>query len=409
MAFWVCAAAASQVAMAFCASAEASTSMPFRNGSSASPVFWTSASAFSTFSTACEMSSAHKSRSFCSLAALTTADSFFSAAVMRVLMPASSSFRKPLAFLSFTSTSFAVALSLFCAEVVAFSILSTASAEGWSSASGAAAVATFSTSPSAACSRMATSLSICLTRMRSSASLVMFRSFATSCWMPFTRVCSLPSSEPEPAPEIASFFSSAVFWSRHFRATTMLACAARSARLACSTTSAAPSAMTSPAPPMPPSDCVASVSLSTSVSAAETLASTSSSKWPRLRSAVADLNCCSRSRPSSRRFCSMSISSLTVFAGPSEKRATSMSFRATKVWASARAVCTRWETLSASAITTSMSCSFSPRRNGSSASAIFCSSSSAVLTRSETSFSRVSAAILIWVSLTVLRTSSSFS
>mmetsp|Transcript_2583 Transcript_2583/g.5863 ORF Transcript_2583/g.5863 Transcript_2583/m.5863 type:complete len:301 (+) Transcript_2583:1737-2639(+) len=208
---------------------------------------------------------------------------------------------------------------------------------------------------------------------------------------------------------MASFFSSAVFCRRYFRDTTMLAWAALSARFACSTVSVRPSGSVSPAPPMFLRDSVASVILLTSVSAAETLTSTSSSRCDRLRSAVLVRNCCKRSRPSSKRFCSMSISSLTVLAGPSVKRATSTSFLATKVWASARAACTLTATLSASTIRLSMSGIFSPRKNGSSASAIFCSSSSALLTFSETSLSKVSAAMRTCVSLMVLRTSSSFS
>mmetsp|Transcript_12353 Transcript_12353/g.33869 ORF Transcript_12353/g.33869 Transcript_12353/m.33869 type:complete len:213 (+) Transcript_12353:3011-3649(+) len=132
MAFCAPRAAASQLAMALMASAAGSDSIPLRNGNSLSDVFWTSASAFSTPSNAWAMRSAVCRRSFCSVAALMTSPSFFSAAEMRVRMPASSSFRNPWALLSFTSTSLAVAESLVLAEVVALSKRSTASAEGWS-------------------------------------------------------------------------------------------------------------------------------------------------------------------------------------------------------------------------------------------------------------------------------------
>mmetsp|Transcript_93948 Transcript_93948/g.289728 ORF Transcript_93948/g.289728 Transcript_93948/m.289728 type:complete len:351 (-) Transcript_93948:2494-3546(-) len=125
-------AAASHATMALLASEAGRDSMPFRKGSSLSEVFWTSASACSTFSTAWAMSSAACSRSFCSVAAFTTVPSFLSAAEMRERMPVSSSLRKPCALFSFTSMSLAVALSLVLAEVVALSMRSTASAEGWS-------------------------------------------------------------------------------------------------------------------------------------------------------------------------------------------------------------------------------------------------------------------------------------
>mmetsp|Transcript_71728 Transcript_71728/g.202506 ORF Transcript_71728/g.202506 Transcript_71728/m.202506 type:complete len:409 (+) Transcript_71728:2977-4203(+) len=329
---------------------------------------------------------------------------------MRLRMPWSSSFRNPWAVFSFTSTNLAVVPSLVWADAVCFSMRSTASAAGCSSARGTAAAATFSTSTSAVCMRAATSVSICFTRTRSSASLVRPRIFDSSCCMLFTLVCSFPSSEPEPEPEIASFFSSAVFCSRHFRATTMLACAARSATLAASTISVRASLIASPAVPRLPSDRVASVIFWISPSAAATFASTSSSMWVRFRSAVVARNCCRRWRPSSRRFWSMSISSFTALAGPSVKRSTSTSFLATKVWASASAACTRATTWSASVMMASRSCPLeSPLRKGSSASAIRCSSSSAVLTFSATSRSRLSAAMRTCVSFTVLLTSSSFS
>mmetsp|Transcript_36579 Transcript_36579/g.116417 ORF Transcript_36579/g.116417 Transcript_36579/m.116417 type:complete len:258 (+) Transcript_36579:3703-4476(+) len=257
---------------------------------------------------------------------------------MRALIPVSSSFRKPCALLSFASTSLAVAPSLPCAEAVALPMRSSTSAEGCSSANGSAAAETLSTSLSAACKRVKTSESICFARMRSSASLVAFCSFETSCCMLFTLDCNLPSSEPDPEPEIASFFNSVVFWRRYFRATRMLACAACSARFACSTASVRPSATESPAAPMLPRGSAASVIRCTSPSAAATLASTSSRTCERFRSAVLDLNCCKRSRPSSKRFWSMSISSFTVCAGPPVKRATSTSFLATKVCASANAL-----------------------------------------------------------------------
>mmetsp|Transcript_63686 Transcript_63686/g.177115 ORF Transcript_63686/g.177115 Transcript_63686/m.177115 type:complete len:342 (-) Transcript_63686:1346-2371(-) len=246
--------------------------------------------------------------------------------------------------------------------------------------------------------------------MRSSASLVAVRSFVISDCMLLTRVWSFPSSVPEPVPDMASFLSSAVFCMRCFLATTMLAWAVRSQRFACSTASFKLSEIVSPAEPTAPSAAVASVIFDSSPSAAATFASTSWRRKARFLSAVLALNCCKRSRPSSKRFCNMSISSRTALAGPSVNRATSTNFRATNVWASAIAVCTLVAILSASCISASSSSPFwLPRRNGNSASAILCSSSSALLTFSDTSLSKVSAATRICVSFTVLRTSSNFS
>mmetsp|Transcript_64796 Transcript_64796/g.171493 ORF Transcript_64796/g.171493 Transcript_64796/m.171493 type:complete len:241 (-) Transcript_64796:1811-2533(-) len=236
---------------------------------------------------------------------------------------------------------------------------------------------TLSASASAACSRSATSASICFTRTFSSASFTDCRSLVISPCMLFTRVCNFPSSVPEPVPAMASFFSSAVFWRSCFRATTIPLCADLSARFACSTVSLYASEIVSPAPPSASRACTASAIFLTSVSALETLASTSWSRKARFRSPVLDLNCWRRSRPSSRRFCSMSISSRTALAGPSVKRATSTSFLATKVCASAIAACTLPDVLSASAMIDSMSESLSPLRKGSSASAMRCNSSSA--------------------------------
>mmetsp|Transcript_22445 Transcript_22445/g.67194 ORF Transcript_22445/g.67194 Transcript_22445/m.67194 type:complete len:638 (+) Transcript_22445:1310-3223(+) len=411
-AFCPVAAAASQAATPAVASAAGSDSKPFKKGNSASLVLLTALSAASTCAVASATISAHCKRSFCSLEALVTSANFLSATVIFALMATNSSLRNPDALLSFTSTSLAVVLNFVDAEPVAFSMRSTCSGCGSapSRPAAAAAAATLSTSASVVESREATSCNVCLTRSRSSASLVVARSFAISCCTLFTRVCKRPNSLPEPAPPMASFLRSAVRWRRSFRATTRLACAARSATLACSTASRPPSVAVSPGAPIPPNACDASAKRTASSSAAFTLVSTSSNKCPRLRSALLARNCCSLLRPSSKRFCIMSISSLTVLAGPSENRATSTSFRATNVCASAIVVCTFEATSSACANNLSKSCGFcSPRKKGSSASDIFCSSSSAADTFSDTSRRRRSAATRIWVSLTVLRTSSNFS
>mmetsp|Transcript_22339 Transcript_22339/g.39798 ORF Transcript_22339/g.39798 Transcript_22339/m.39798 type:complete len:231 (+) Transcript_22339:1447-2139(+) len=142
-------AAASHATMAFSVSAAKSTSIPFRKGSSASEAFCTAASPLSTFSRAVASSSAAWSRSFCSLAAAVTSLSFFSAFVIRLRRPCSSSLRKPWALFNLTSTSFDIAPILFSAVEVAFSMASTLSTLGCSIAIGTAAAATFSTSPSA--------------------------------------------------------------------------------------------------------------------------------------------------------------------------------------------------------------------------------------------------------------------
>mmetsp|Transcript_57498 Transcript_57498/g.168859 ORF Transcript_57498/g.168859 Transcript_57498/m.168859 type:complete len:498 (-) Transcript_57498:646-2139(-) len=410
MVFCAWCAAASQAAMARRASPEARASMPFRKGSSSSVQRCTARSAFSTNSTAEAMRSAVSSRSRCSFAVPITLSSFRSAAEHLDRMAESSSFRTPWAVLSFTSTSLAVVLSFVLHDAISLSRRSTLSADGASPPCGTTSAATLSTSPSVVRRRSTTSASICFTRRRSSASFVALRSLAMSCCMLFTRVCSRPSSLPELAPAIASFLSSAVRCRRCLRAFTMLACAARSARLACSTASCAPSATVSPGAPRWASACVASIIFRTSSSAPETLFSTSSRRWERFRSAVLARNCCSLARPSSMRLFSASTSSFTVLAGPSVKRATSTIFLATKVCASASAVWTFEAVWSASARSVSRSFPpWSPRRNGSSASAMTCSSSSALLTFSETSRRRLSAAIRTCVSFTVLRTSSSFS
>mmetsp|Transcript_29664 Transcript_29664/g.64593 ORF Transcript_29664/g.64593 Transcript_29664/m.64593 type:complete len:215 (-) Transcript_29664:1710-2354(-) len=214
-------------------------------------------------------------------------------------------------------------------------------------------MATLSTSNSEAWSLRATSASICFTRMRSSASFVAALSLATSCCMWLTRVCSLPRSPPEP--DTANFLSSAVFVRSCLRAKTMASCAARSQRLACSTASLRPSLAGSPGDPALPRAALASVIFATSFSAADTLISTSSRRNVRFLLAVVARNCVSRSLPSSRRFCSWPISSLTALAGPSVKRATSISLFATKVWASAKEAWTVAAILSASAMRASMS------------------------------------------------------
>mmetsp|Transcript_4043 Transcript_4043/g.11427 ORF Transcript_4043/g.11427 Transcript_4043/m.11427 type:complete len:351 (+) Transcript_4043:498-1550(+) len=256
-----------------------------------------------------------------------------------------------------------------------------------------------------------TSARPCFTWTRSSASLAPLLSFVSSCWTELTRFCSLPSSDPDPdtEPDNASFFSSAVAPSKLFRQATWLAWATRSADLACSSASVRVSLSGSPMPPTAASPLATSFSLATSASEAAIFASTSSSRWVRLRSAREDLNCVRRSRPSSSRFCNMSTSSLTVLPGPSAKRATSANFRATKACASARAVWTFAATTSADEISSPM---FKPlcslRRKGNSASAMCWSSSSAAATLSDTSLSRLSAATRIWLSFTALRTSSSF-
>mmetsp|Transcript_63794 Transcript_63794/g.167048 ORF Transcript_63794/g.167048 Transcript_63794/m.167048 type:complete len:695 (-) Transcript_63794:322-2406(-) len=371
MAFCASCAAASQAAMALRASLEANASIPLRNGSSSSVQRWTALSAFSTFSTAEAIRSAVSSLSRCSFAVAITLSSFLSAAEHLARMAESSSFRTPWAVLSLTSTSLAVVLSLVLHETMRLSRRSTLSADGASPPCGTTSAATLSTSPSVVRRRFTTSASICFTRRRSSASFVALRSLMMSCCMLFTLVCSRPSSLPELAPAIANFFSSAVLCRRCFRAATMLACAARSARLACSTASCAPSATVSPGAPMLESACVASIIFCTSDSADETLFSTSSRRCVRFRSAVLARNCCNRSRPSSMRFCSASISSFTDFAGPSVKRATSTIFLAMKVCASDSEMWTFVAIWSASAMSVSRflpPCS--PLRNGSSASAM---------------------------------------
>mmetsp|Transcript_107408 Transcript_107408/g.269411 ORF Transcript_107408/g.269411 Transcript_107408/m.269411 type:complete len:208 (-) Transcript_107408:1936-2559(-) len=206
------------------ASCAGSDSKPLRKGSSASPVLPSSASAFKTSSSASAIIPEHTKRSLCSLAAATTVASFFSAAEIFDRMAESSSRSTPEALLSFTSTSLDVAVSLVWADAVAFSMRSTCSADNCSSPLAATAVAaTLSTSPSVLFNLTATSLSMVFTRRRSSASLMVFLIFAISCCTLLTRVCSLPSSLPEPVPAMASFLRSPVFCSKCFLATTRLA------------------------------------------------------------------------------------------------------------------------------------------------------------------------------------------
>mmetsp|Transcript_107566 Transcript_107566/g.343169 ORF Transcript_107566/g.343169 Transcript_107566/m.343169 type:complete len:473 (+) Transcript_107566:2842-4260(+) len=349
IAFCVTPADSSQAATAAAASAPGNDSKPFKKGSSASPHFDMSDSAFSTCSVASLTISEQMSRSFCSFEAWMTVASFFSAAVILDRMADNSSRSTPEAVFNLTSTSFDVAVNFVCASAVALSMRSTCSGEGCSSACVATATAaTLSTSLSVAVRRVATSASMVLTRSRSSASFVIFRNFAISCCTLLTLVCNLPSSLPDPAPAPANFFKSAVFCSKCFLAITKLACAERSARFACSTASRPLSEANSPAIPRLLKLFVASAMRTTSSSADLTFTSTSSSKWTRLRSPVLDRNCCNLSRPSSTRFVIMSISSFTALAVPSEKRATSTSFRAMKVCASAIAVCTATAILSAS-------------------------------------------------------------
>mmetsp|Transcript_29664 Transcript_29664/g.64592 ORF Transcript_29664/g.64592 Transcript_29664/m.64592 type:complete len:228 (-) Transcript_29664:2511-3194(-) len=80
-------AAASPSANAAWAVFAGNVSMPFRKGSSASPVRATAPSAFSTISTACARISVACRRSFCSVETFRTFANFFSATVIRVLMP----------------------------------------------------------------------------------------------------------------------------------------------------------------------------------------------------------------------------------------------------------------------------------------------------------------------------------
>mmetsp|Transcript_16288 Transcript_16288/g.46372 ORF Transcript_16288/g.46372 Transcript_16288/m.46372 type:complete len:299 (+) Transcript_16288:1304-2200(+) len=108
-AFWAAAAASSQAATAAMASRGARLSRPLRNGSSASFALATAASAFSTWRVASATISVHSSRSFCSLDEVTTMASFLSAAEIFARIAVNSSRRNPVALLSFTSTSFAVA------------------------------------------------------------------------------------------------------------------------------------------------------------------------------------------------------------------------------------------------------------------------------------------------------------
>mmetsp|Transcript_128263 Transcript_128263/g.222367 ORF Transcript_128263/g.222367 Transcript_128263/m.222367 type:complete len:323 (-) Transcript_128263:440-1408(-) len=315
IAFWARDAASSQALIASVASLEASTSMPFRKGISASDIFTRSSSAFSTFSTARARISATSSLSFCCEDDFTTAANFASACPARVLIPWSSSRRKPWALLSLMSMSFAVAFSFVCTDAAAFSMRSTSSAAGGSSGlRGTAWAATLSTSTSVACNLMTTSESICFTRTRSSASLVALLIFAISCCMLLTRVWSFPSSLPEPEPATANFFSSAVFCKRAFRAMTMLACAVRSELPACSKASLRLSGIASPALPMFFRARVVSLMRCISASAWPTLSSTSCNRCVLFLSARPLLNCCSLVRPSSSLFWSPARSSLTALA-----------------------------------------------------------------------------------------------
>mmetsp|Transcript_102177 Transcript_102177/g.161237 ORF Transcript_102177/g.161237 Transcript_102177/m.161237 type:complete len:230 (+) Transcript_102177:2975-3664(+) len=147
-AFCVAVAATSHNSTASTASL-ATTSMPFKNGNSASCAFCSASSALVTRLVASAAYSDANTCSLCSLDALSTKFSFLSAAVNRFCIPFSSSFRKPCAVLSFTSTSFNVAPSFVCVDLLCFSRCSTVSIDGnWSSV-GADIVATLSTSCSA--------------------------------------------------------------------------------------------------------------------------------------------------------------------------------------------------------------------------------------------------------------------
>mmetsp|Transcript_52979 Transcript_52979/g.140617 ORF Transcript_52979/g.140617 Transcript_52979/m.140617 type:complete len:231 (-) Transcript_52979:292-984(-) len=128
--FWAEDAEASHMPMATRASLGDMVSMPFRKGSSASAVFWTSDLTLSTFSTACAKRSDANDFSFCTFEAAINSPNLVSAFVIRDRMACNSAFKTPCALLSFTSTSFAVVVTLVFAETVAFSMRSTASGEG---------------------------------------------------------------------------------------------------------------------------------------------------------------------------------------------------------------------------------------------------------------------------------------